>query len=98
MKGRLVSAVITKDTVLDFKQLSGGLGIRNLTLYNAGNATLIIDDTTKQELKKGETFCLESHLSLVNTDFRLKFKKDEKKEKKVFVRYIVEIAEQYVIC
>ncbi len=97
MKGRLASSVIKKNTSLNFKQLSGGLGIRNLTLYNAGNATLIIDDATKQEVKPGEIFCLESNLALVNTDFKLKFK-EENKEKKVFARYIVEVEEQYVRC
>ncbi len=93
MKGRLISTVIKEDTTLDFQVLSDGLGIRHLSIHNKGGATLIIDDATQEEIKTGESFYLETHLALINTDFRLKFKEDENKEKKAFIRYIVEVVE-----
>ncbi len=91
MEGRLKSLVIINDTTLDFEKMSGGLGIRHLSIKNAGTSTLIIDDATQEEVLPDEPFYIESPIALVNTDFRLKFNKKDKETNKVFVRYIVEV-------
>ncbi len=90
MKGKLISTTVSKDSSLDFILMSGGLGIRHLSIKNAGTSTLVIDDVTKEEILPGEAFYVESRIALVNTEFKLRFKKDEKQSNKAFIRYIVE--------
>lgn len=91
MKGKLVSTVLTNDTVLDFEVLSGGRGIRHLSISNVGTSTLVIDDATQEEILPGESFFLESDIALINDDFSLRFARKTTQHNKVFVRYVVEI-------
>lgn len=90
-KGLYNSSVITQETALNFMELSNQQGILHLTLFNAGDTVLIIDDSTQQEIMPGESFVIESPVAIVNTSFRVRFKKEKDyKNNRVFMRYIVE--------
>lgn len=89
-KGLLSDFLITQDTDLNLLQITQGKGVIHLSIYNGGTSVLIIDDSTQQEIEPDNVFVVESLIPIVNTSFRLKFKKENGKVNRVFVRYIVE--------
>lgn len=90
-KGLYNAITVTKNTNLDFLQMSDGEGIIHFTLVNAGDTILVLDDSTQEEILPGETFVIESPVAIVNDMFRIKFKKDENHHtNKAIIRYIVE--------
>lgn len=91
-KGFYNAILITSDTTLNFMDMSDRNGILHLTLFNGGDTILILDDATQQEVLPGESFTIESPVAIVNTSFRIKFKKEAGyKDNRVFARYIVEV-------
>lgn len=76
-KGFYNAILITSDTTLNFMDMSDRNGILHLTLFNGGDTILILDDATQQEVLPGESFTIESPVAIVNTSFRIKFKKKQ---------------------
>lgn len=89
-KGHLITLVFTDDQLFDFEQITGGKGAMWLTIENLGDAPLIIDDVSQQEILPQESFVVECPVAMINSDFRVKFKEGDKP--KAVLRYFLEVS------
>lgn len=89
MKGKIFAVRLTSDRTFNFHDETMGRGAMGLSIRNVGETNLIIDDATQEEIAPGEYFLVENNIAIVNTDFRVKFKKDMNKRNDAVMRYIV---------
>ena len=90
-KGLLNRIRITNDTVLNFFEDTKGEGAAGISIYNDGQTTLIIDDGTNEEIAPGQYFFVENDIPIINTSFRIRFKKEVGKANNAIMSYIVPI-------
>ena len=89
MKGLLHSIRITDDIVFNLFSDTQGNGAVGLSLRNTGEVPLIIEDGANEEIAPGQYFFVESETAIVNTAFRVTFKKETGKRPEPIMRYIV---------
>ena len=75
-KGLLYRHRITDDTVFDFYSDTNKQGVVGLTIRNDGETSFIIDDSVGEEFAPREVFMAENEIPIINTAFRVKFKKE----------------------
>ena len=95
--GKLVTKLITQDEILDFSESSQGNGVLSLTIQNIGNATLILEDGSMQEILPDDAFVVECDIPIINPSVRVSFKREAgKDDRRAVVRYIYEVCTENI--
>lgn len=89
MTGKIKRKRITQNEVINFEELSYGLGVYHLTLKNVGETRVLIDDGAGEYIEPGETFVAESDIGVVNDDFSLHFVSEQGKKNALIVSYVL---------
>ena len=89
MKGLLHSIRITDDIVFNLFEDTNGNGAVGLSLRYTGDVPVIIEDGANEEFAPNQYFFVESETAIVNTAFRISFKKEAGKRPEAIMRYIV---------
>ncbi|MEB3036014.1 hypothetical protein [Capnocytophaga ochracea] len=92
-KGLLTRIRITDDTVFNLFEDTKGQGAIGITIRNDGETPFIIEDGVNEEFAPKEYFMCENTIPVINTAFRVSFKKQTGKVNSAIMSYVVPIIE-----